>query len=218
MPHWGERSLARVRWLRRTLLMRSALPAAIVLAGALSAAVAQSPTPHPNSIAAQLAGPWHHVPDSVSSDRAAHDQAKCRMIAGQTPKINDIKFSVVLINCLRAEGYEPGAAKKPAVAKPAPAMKPTLADRDAAGGGVGIYPCAEFTKARETPDLEALFFTWAQGFLTGWNMGVSDDTGLSVELSKLSRDEQKQFIREYCEANPTKRYLQGVIALMAKLK
>src|SRR5450755_444112 len=110
MPHWGERSLARVRWLRRTLLMRSALPAAIVLAGALSAAVAQSPAPHPNSIAAQLAGPWHHVPDSVGSDRAARDQAKCRMIAGQTPEINDIKFSVVLINCLRAEGYEPGAA------------------------------------------------------------------------------------------------------------
>jgi hypothetical protein len=198
--------------------MRYAHPAAIVLVSALSAAAEQGPAPHPNSIAAQLAGPWHHVPDSVSPDRAARDQAKCRMIAGQTPEINDIKFSVVLINCLRAEGYEPGAAKRLAVAEPAPALKSTLADRDAAGGGVGIYPCAEFTKVRDKPDLEVLFFTWAQGFLTGWNMGVPNDTGLSVEFSKLNRDEQKHFIREYCEANPTKRYLESVIALMAKLR
>jgi hypothetical protein len=93
-----------------------------------------------------------------------------------------------------------------------------LADLSAAGGGVGIYLCAEFTRLREKPEVADLFFTWAEGFLTGWNMGVPDDSGLSVELSELSRDEQKQFIRDYCNANPTKRYLEGVTALMSKLR
>jgi hypothetical protein len=158
----------------------------------------------------------------MSAQQFNRDAAKCRVIAAQTPITSTTPavvqrvISNVIVNCLKASGYEPGAAKRPAVAKPAPAMNPTLADRGAAEGGVGIYPCAEFTKVREK--LEAVFFTWAQGFLTGWNMGVPDDAGLSVELSKLSWDEQKQFIREYCEANPTKRYLEGVIALMAKLK
>jgi hypothetical protein len=192
-----------------------ALGAALVPVGALGQI---------NDDVAAVAGPWHHVPSAVSAQQFNRDAAKCRVIAAQTPissttpAVIERVISNVIVNCLKASGYEPGAANSPTVAKPSSAMKPALADRDAAGGGVGIYPCAEFTKLREKPDFEALFFTWAQGFLTGWNMGVPNDTGLSVELSKLSRDEQKQFIREYCEANPTKRYLQGVIALMAKLK
>jgi hypothetical protein len=37
--------------------------------------------------------------------------------------------------------------------------------------GVGGHMCATFAKLRaKSPDAEPLFFTWAEGFLTAWNM------------------------------------------------
>jgi hypothetical protein len=189
----------------------------VALGAAVSSTVAaQSPAPHPNSIAAQLSAPGHHVPDSVGPDRYARDQAKCRMITGQTPEIDEIKFSISLINCLRAE-FEPDAMGR-AVTRQAASAQTKLSDLQAVGGGVGIYPCSEFTKALENPDLEAVFFTWAEGFLTGWNMGLPNDSGFRVDMSGLSRDEQKRFMRNYCKASPTKRYLEGVTALMSRLR
>jgi hypothetical protein len=118
---------------------------------------------------------------------------------------------------LRAVGFEPDATG-PAVTRQTASAKTKLSDLQAVAGGVGIYPCSEFTKALENPDLEAVFFTWAEGFLTGWNMGFPNDSDFSVDMSGLSRDEQKQFMRNYCKANPTKRYLEGVTALMSRLR
>jgi hypothetical protein len=116
-----------------------------------SLAAAQNVAPHPNSIAAQLAGPWHHVPNAVSPDRYARDQAKCRMIAGQTPEINDIKFSVVLINCLRAEGYEPGAA-------------PNVEQHSFASTRFDDYSCADIAKLKKkSASVDLLFLPGLAG-------------------------------------------------------
>jgi hypothetical protein len=189
----------------------------VALGAAVSSTVAaQSPAPHPNSIAAQLSATGHHVPNSVGPDRYAPRPGKVSDDCRSDPEIDEIKFSISLINCLRAE-FEPDAMG-PAVTRQAASAQTKLSDLQAVGGGVGIYPCSEFTKALENPDLEAVFFTWAEGFLTGWNMGLPNDSGFRVDMSGLSRDEQKQFMRNYCKASPTKRYLEGVTALMSRLR
>ncbi len=170
-----------------------------------------------------LKGPWHHLPNATSDLQFNRDIAKCKVIAVQTPvdsrtpAVVERVIANVLVNCLKASGYEPGAAKAGATKRAAPA-KPSLSDLKAAGGGAGISACAEFTRDRERPEVEALFFSWTEGFLSGWNMGVPDDSGFAVDMSGLSRDEQKQFMRDYCEASPTKRYLEGVTALMSRLR
>src|ERR1700722_20110288 len=69
-----------------------------------------------DELSAMVAGPWHHVPNAVSSLQHNRDQAKCNVVAAQTP-INSTTTSVVervrwtvFVNCLRASGYEPGGA------------------------------------------------------------------------------------------------------------
>ena len=149
-----------------------------------------------------VTGPWHHVPDARGTLEFNREMAKCQVVSAQTPVDSSTPAVVeivrwrVLINCLKASGYEPGA-KGPAVARQSASAKTKLSDLQGAGGGIGIYPCSEFTKALEKPDLEAVFFTWTQGFLTGWNMGAPDDSGFSVDMSGLTRDEQKEFMRDY---------------------
>ena len=67
-------------------------------------------SPHPNSIAAQLAKPWRHVAGPVSDQKFAQDKAKCAMMGHMAPVgagTPEIKFLVVFINCMKAEGYAP---------------------------------------------------------------------------------------------------------------
>jgi hypothetical protein len=76
-------------------------------------------SPHPNSIAAQLAKPWRHVAGPVSDQKFAQDKAKCAMMGHMAPVgagSPQIKFLVVFIDCMKAEGYapddSPGASPK----------------------------------------------------------------------------------------------------------
>jgi hypothetical protein len=127
------------------------------------------------------------------------------MIAGQTPEINDIKFSVVLINCLRAEGYEPGPA-------------PNVERHSFASTRWDDYSCAEVSKLKKkSASADLLFFAWARGFISGWNASA-EKAILKVDPTIIDPDEQLKFIRAFCEANPSKLYLAAVLELLAKLK
>jgi hypothetical protein len=84
--------------------------------------------------------------------------------------------------------------------------------------GVGGHLCATFAKFRaRSPDAEPLFFTWAQGFMTAWN-AASEKGVLKVDVTVLSRSEQREFLITYCGIHPTDMYLQAVSALLAKMK
>ncbi len=72
---------------------------------------APEPIPHPNSINGLLSRPWHHVGTSVSAQRQAEDEAKCKVIAGSALDNNEIRFGVQYINCLKAFGYQPDPPK-----------------------------------------------------------------------------------------------------------
>jgi hypothetical protein len=76
--------------------VRSALPAVAI------------PVSH-NSINWMLSHPWHHVDGPVTEQQFKQDKAKCAMMAEMAPVgagTPEIKFDVVFIHCLRAEGYE----------------------------------------------------------------------------------------------------------------
>ena len=62
-----------------------------------------------------------------------------------------------------------------------------LDDLKAAGGGVGGTPCSEFNQSREKPEIEAMFFSWTEGYLTGWNLGLPQASQEHVECHARSK-------------------------------
>jgi hypothetical protein len=169
-------------------------------------------------LSAMVNGPWHHVPDARSTLEFNREMAKCQVVSAQTP-VDSTTPAVVqivrwrgLINCLKASGYEPGAvpAKTTLSNDKAPKVT-TLRFED--------YSCAEIARVRKTaPGIDSAFFTWARGFISGWNGASKDKPVLQVDPAEMELDEQQKFIRAFCDENPSKFYLEGVLKLMAKLK
>jgi hypothetical protein len=96
------------------------------------------------------------------------------------------------------------------------------AGEEIAGTGVGNHSCAQFAKFYRTdpsPTItELIFFSWAQGFMTGWNVAQSDQKDLKVNLSAMKPEEQKKYLRDYCDKHPLKNYVDGVVALIQQIR
>jgi hypothetical protein len=97
------------------------------------------------------------------------------------------------------------------------------ASDEIAGTGVGTRSCADFAKlfrTTATPTIiENVFFSWAQGYMAGWNVALSDtQKELTIDLSAMNTDAQKKYLRDYCDAHPLKNYMDGVVELMARIK
>jgi hypothetical protein len=190
-----------------------ALSAVVLFTGALSY----------NELEAIISGPWHHTPDPVGKEQLERDQARCRVVAAQTPVNN--ADSVVAgyaqmaaqLNCMRALGYLPGLAETKTNTRRKAGL--VIDDLRAAGGGIGVTRCSEFNESlKKTAETGAMFFSWAEGFLTGWNMGLPSTSREHAELSSIARDDQMAFLRRWCEENPTKRYMEGVTMLFVRLR
>lgn len=87
------------------------------------------------------------------------------------------------------------------------------------GGGAGLKTCAEFANAYQTQPklMENIFFTWAQGYMTGRNIW-SDDRMFQIDLSVWAPDTQKSHIRDYCDEHPLKLYIEAVDDLSGSMK
>jgi hypothetical protein len=176
-----------------------------------------------DELAAMVEGPWHHVPNPVTKWQLERDDARCRVVAAQT-QVDSTTPAIVArvrwttqINCMKALGYEPGPAP-PVQRANSRRTKGGLVEIKAAGGGVGVTPCSEFNQSREKPEIEAMFFSWAEGYLTGWNIGLPEESQKHVDLSLMPRSEQMEFLRKWCEANPSKRYVDGATTLLIRLR
>jgi hypothetical protein len=84
--------------------------------------------------------------------------------------------------------------------------------------GVGSASCAEFARMYQgDPDnAELIFFSWAQGFMSGLNMAAMASQKPTRELAGVTVD-QKRALRAYCANNPLKNYMDGVIEFYGKL-
>lgn len=171
--------------------------------------VAGGQAPAPGSIADQLSRPWRHVPNQVSDSQLKQDQAKCKVIAAQTPDIDEIKFDVVYLNCLRASGYEP-----------VPNNEEPVQQQKSSGESlkyIALIPCSGFTKLTAAPTTELELILWGRGFIEGWNAAATNPI-LKVDPGEISAKNQAKFLEGFCRANPSKYYLEAIYALMAQLK
>jgi hypothetical protein len=84
--------------------------------------------------------------------------------------------------------------------------------------GVGSVSCAEFAKMYQgDPDnAELVFFSWAQGFMSGLNMAAMASQKQTRDLAGIAVD-QKRALRSYCANNPLKNYMDGVIEFYGRL-
>jgi hypothetical protein len=91
----------------------------------------------------------------------------------------------------------------------------------AQGYGLGVHSCAEFAKlyAGNPKVAEDLYFTWAQGFISGLNLSSTAGTGVyrDVEGTYAQMAAQKIRIRSYCDEHPLSQYLSAILDLYNSL-
>ena len=102
------------------------------------------------------------------------------------------------------------------------ALAPTFPDPAIAQGyGVGIRSCAEFAKlyTSDPSTAEDIYFTWAQGFMSGLNLASAANTGMyrSIEGTPAGMVAQKLRVRSYCDAHPLAQYLSAIMDLYNNL-
>ncbi len=85
--------------------------------------------------------------------------------------------------------------------------------------GMGASSCAKFAKMYQgdPENMEIMFFTWAQGFMSGLNLASSAAGGFERELGGSTTD-QESAIRIYCSTNPLKTYMDAVVNLYGTLR
>src|ERR1700722_6199839 len=92
-----------------------------------------------------------------------------------------------------------------------------FAAEKAAWSGSGTMSCAEGTGAlQQHPEDENLFFSWAQGFMSGLNTDSLKHG--ETDLNSLPLDAQKQFVRSYCKEHPRAAYFEAVFKLFDKMR
>ena len=94
---------------------------------------------------------------------------------------------------------------------------PQTARSEMAFRGVGGTTCGQFAEYYRTDpaDAETLFYSWAQGFMSGMNVNFLFPEGESTDLgdSRYGIDTQKGHLRLYCDQHPLAFYSQAVFNL-----
>jgi hypothetical protein len=66
-------------------------------------------------------------------------------------------------------------------------------------------------------DTEQAFYSWALGFMSGWNVANSVAKEPMHNLSSTPTPAQESYLRTYCDQHPLQSYMQGVMALFGTL-
>jgi hypothetical protein len=86
--------------------------------------------------------------------------------------------------------------------------------------GMGTIFCGAFNIAIQydkSEGTEETFFVWAQGFMSGLNVGAPPGINVRLVPEQFNSDRQKAFLRDYCAKNPNNKLHDGVRALYFKL-
>lgn len=120
----------------------------------------------------------------------------------------------------RADGLAGGAAF---VAVVFLALAPASAQqaKDSAEMGLGVNSCARFNAMyqNDPASTATAFFTWAQGFMSAVNLVLlGKEHQRSTNLALWDVERQKDHIRSYCAANPSRAYDEGVFDLLEAMR
>jgi hypothetical protein len=80
--------------------------------------------------------------------------------------------------------------------------------------------CAQFAKnyASDPERTELIYFSWAQGFMSGYDFAEMREKQPYFDLNTSSADEQQRSVREFCNAHPLATYIDAVLDVMLKLR
>jgi len=83
--------------------------------------------------------------------------------------------------------------------------------------GPGARTCAQFNADYEIDGeyAENTYFSWAQGYLTGINS--RSDRFYHLLPDALPRDQQRRFLRQYCNRKPKIDFIEAVRALYQRI-
>lgn len=87
--------------------------------------------------------------------------------------------------------------------------------------GLGGATCKDFLRARtRDPNAEALFFFWAQGYLTAANVSRQMEGKRLIDLAPIGMQEAgaKGFILDTCRNHPDFFYVMSVETLLVSLR
>jgi hypothetical protein len=84
--------------------------------------------------------------------------------------------------------------------------------------GVGTTTCAEFAKmVRNDPkNVERVFGSWAQGFMSGWNFALLEQS-FYRDIGSESVEQTDFSIRQYCDTHPSATYTEAVMNVFSKM-
>jgi len=85
--------------------------------------------------------------------------------------------------------------------------------------GVGATTCAQFaSKYGQNPSvIEAVYFSWAQGYMSGLNVGALAFHGSAKALDSMPFEDQQSAVRDYCNGHPLALYPEAVMSLYTHL-
>jgi hypothetical protein len=82
--------------------------------------------------------------------------------------------------------------------------------------GDGDTTCAEFmAHAANSSLFELDYYSWAQGYMTALNAARTDRS--YADLGAKSLDDQKSYIKSFCDSNPDSKYVAAVKDLYSSL-
>ena len=86
--------------------------------------------------------------------------------------------------------------------------------------GFGTSTCTQFANQYKSDPqwAETNYFTWAQGFMSGWNMAQVAAKQPTVNLAAMSAAMQQQDIRSYCDQHPLASFIHATLNLLATLR
>ena len=147
---------------------------------------------------------------------AMRDPGVKTLLAGSTQCIlaNYVKFSPLLFAKGRQKRWERSMKSICGIALVLGLLgQTTNSMADYAIMGPGSVTCGKFAADyRQNPDqVDNLFFTWAQGFMSGFN--ITETTGSYRDMTAVPIDAQKKFILNYCDQHPSLEYAKAVMEL-----
>jgi hypothetical protein len=84
--------------------------------------------------------------------------------------------------------------------------------------GAGAIPCAEFgQRIRNSETIEATFFAWGQGYMSGMNTMFNFAGSDTRDMNAISVTTQEDKVRDYCASHPLQSYANGVTELYLSL-
>jgi hypothetical protein len=93
-------------------------------------------------------------------------------------------------------------------------------NKDFAAMGIGTSTCTQFANLyKGNPQFaENLYFTWAQGFLSSWNMNQMVTKQPYWNLGSLTTTEQETLLRQYCDQHPLGNFVDAIFDLLTHLE